>query len=63
MACRAADYSLFCTLRMPTPEAIAREKIDELLIAAGWIIQDYKKLNLGAGKGIAIREVPLKTGP
>jgi len=48
---------------MPTPEAQAREKIDELLIAAGWIIQNYKQLNLGAGQGIALREVPLKTGP
>jgi type I restriction enzyme R subunit len=48
---------------MPTPEARAREKIDEQLIACGWIIQDYKTLNLGAGQGIALREVPLKTGP
>jgi type I restriction enzyme R subunit len=48
---------------MPTPEAIAREKIDEMLIAAGWIIQNYKQLNLGAGQGIALREVPLKSGP
>jgi type I restriction enzyme R subunit len=48
---------------MPTPESLAREKIDEHLIASGWIIQNYKTLNLGAGRGIAIREVPLKTGP
>jgi type I restriction enzyme R subunit len=48
---------------MPTPEAQARAKIDEQLIAAGWIIQNYKALNLGAGKGIVLREVPLKTGP
>ena len=48
---------------MPTPEALAREKIDEQLMASGWIIQDYKALNLSAGKGIALREVPLKTGP
>ena len=48
---------------MPTPEAQAREKIDEQLIASGWVIQNYKAANLGAGQGIAIREVPLKTGP
>ncbi len=48
---------------MPTPEALAREKIDEQLIASGWIIQNYKDLNLGVGQGIALREVPLKTGP
>ncbi len=45
------------------PEQIAREQIDSLLIAAGWVIQDYKDLNLSAGHGIALREVPLKTGP
>lgn len=44
---------------MPTPEAQARQKIDELLIAAGWLLQDYKALNLGADQGIALREVPL----
>ncbi|PAW79255.1 MAG: restriction endonuclease subunit R [Verrucomicrobia bacterium Tous-C9LFEB] len=45
-----------------TPEGHARQKIDELLVSSGWIIQDYKTLNLGAGQGIAIREVPLKEG-
>lgn len=44
------------------PEEEAREKIDELLKLAGWIIQDYKDLNLSAGIGIAIREFPLKAG-
>jgi type I restriction enzyme R subunit len=46
-----------------TPEAEARQQIDIQLIAAGWVIQNYKELNLGAGRGIALREVPLKTGP
>lgn len=46
-----------------TPEAQARQDIDARLVAAGWLVQDYKKLNLGAGLGIAVREVPLKTGP
>jgi type I restriction enzyme R subunit len=45
------------------PEQIARQKIDAMLIASGWVVQDYKKLNLAAGLGIAVREVPLKTGP
>jgi len=45
-----------------TPEQLARQQIDAMLIQAGWIIQDYKAINLGAGKGIAIREVPLKSG-
>jgi len=45
-----------------TPEEEARQKIDELLKAAGWTIQDYKNLNLGASLGVAIREYPLKSG-
>jgi len=44
------------------PEDKAREKIDQLLTEAGWIIQDREKLNFGAGLGIAIREYPLTTG-
>jgi type I site-specific restriction endonuclease len=46
-----------------TPEETAREQIDAMLTASGWIIQNYKALNLGAGVGIAVREVPLTTGP
>ncbi len=45
-----------------TPEEKARQTIDRLLIEAGWVIQDYKHLNLAAARGIAIREVPLKSG-
>src|SRR6266851_8355475 len=47
---------------MPTPEELARENIDTLLTKCGWIIQDYKQVNLSAGIGIAVREVPLKKG-
>ena len=42
------------------PEEEARKKIDALLENAGWKIQDYKDLNLGAGVGVAVREFPLK---
>ena len=45
-----------------TPEEEARKKIDELLEAAGWAIQDYRDLNLGASLGVAIREYPLTSG-
>ena len=38
------------------PEEGARKKIDALLELAGWKIQDYKDLNLGAGVGVAVRE-------
>lgn len=47
---------------MPAPEAHARQKIEELLIAAGWLLQDYRALNLGDAKGTSLREVPLDSG-
>lgn len=40
---------------MPTPEDEARKNIDELLVAAGWSVQDYKQRNLGASLGVAVR--------
>ena len=46
---------------MPPPEQLARQQIDTMLLDAGWIIQNFRELNL-AGKGIALREVPLKFG-
>jgi type I restriction enzyme R subunit len=47
---------------MPTPEEIARQNIDALLQQCGWVIQNYKKLDLSVAPGIAIREVRLKEG-
>ncbi|MGV3722265.1 MAG: DEAD/DEAH box helicase family protein, partial [Actinomycetota bacterium] len=47
---------------MPTPEQLAREQIDASLHAAGWIVQDYSRLNLAAGRGVAVREFPLGRG-
>ena len=44
------------------PEQQARQQIDAKLVAAGWIVQDYKAFNPSAGRGIALREVPLKSG-
>lgn len=37
---------------MPTPEAMARENIDGLLTAAGWVVQDRAEMNLAAGRGV-----------
>ena len=34
-----------------TCEIHAREKIDRLLAAAGWLVQDVKDTNIFAGKG------------
>jgi len=47
---------------VPTPEQIARENIDLHLAQSGWLVQDYKQLNLSAGSGVAVREFPLKSG-
>ncbi len=44
------------------PEAQARQNIDDLLTAAGWAVQDRAAMNLGAARGVAVREFPLKTG-
>jgi type I restriction enzyme R subunit len=46
-----------------TPEARARQLIDQRLRAAGWLVQDRKDLNLGAGRGVAVREYPTAVGP
>jgi len=44
------------------PEDKARLKIDGLLRAAGWSVQDYQGLNLGASLGVVVRNFPLKSG-
>ncbi|WP_053364943.1 type I restriction endonuclease subunit R [Bacillus sp. FJAT-27245] len=45
------------------PEQIARDKIDLMLAEAGWIVQSKNKVNLSAGKGIAVREYQTDIGP
>ncbi len=45
---------------MPSPEELALEKIDKLLTACGWILQNRSTINLSAGQGIAIREALLQ---
>jgi type I restriction enzyme R subunit len=46
-----------------TPEAQARQLIDAKLEAAGWQVQDAKRPDLGAARGVALREYPTDTGP
>lgn len=46
-----------------TPEQLAREKIDELLVAAGWVLQDKNAFNRNAAEGVAVREFALPNGP
>lgn len=38
------------------PEQIARDKIDRMLITAGWVIQSKKEIDLGIKLGVAVRE-------
>ncbi len=45
-----------------TPEQKARREIDAKLIASGWLLQNRDELDLTAGRGIAIREFPMKSG-
>lgn len=45
------------------PEQRARRRIDAMLTAAGWIVQDYKSVNLYAGTGVAVRELVTNAGP
>ena len=45
------------------PEQKARDRIDSQLIAAGWLVQDKKSINLDAGPGIAVREYQTDVGP
>jgi type I restriction enzyme, R subunit len=45
-----------------SPEARARESIDCQLNAAGWLVQSRDEMNITAGRGVAVREFPLKSG-
>jgi type I restriction enzyme, R subunit len=44
------------------PEDRARQKIDDLLEQAGWVVQDRDRMNLDAALGVAVREFPLPSG-
>ncbi len=44
------------------PERRARETIDAQLAAAGWVVQSRDELNLGAARGVAVREFPMEGG-
>jgi len=46
-----------------SPEQKARDRIDELLKRAGWIVQPKNKINWTAGLGVAVREYQTDVGP
>lgn len=43
------------------PEEKARQKVEQLLVDAGWVTQDRKDLNLGPSLGVAVREFSVST--
>ena len=45
-----------------TPEAKARLNIDDMLIKAGYAVQDMKVLNPNASLGVVVREFPTESG-
>jgi type I restriction enzyme R subunit len=45
-----------------TPEQEARDAVDAQLERAGWIVQNRDKVNLAAGRGVAIREFKMAEG-
>lgn len=45
------------------PEQQARAHIDEMLAEAGWLVQNFKTVKLGASLGVAVRENPTRAGP
>jgi len=44
------------------PEQLARDKIDEMLRQAGWVVQSKSTIDLSAGKGVALREINTVSG-
>jgi len=45
------------------PEQKARDIIDSMLLESGWFVQSKNKVDLSAGKGVAVREYQTDAGP
>ena len=45
------------------PEQIARDRIDQMLVDADWLVQSKSKVDLSANKGVAVREYQTDVGP
>jgi len=43
------------------PEQKARDKINQMLIDAGWVVQSKKDVDLGTSKGVALKEYQAET--
>ena len=47
---------------MADPEQEARKDIDAALLLSGWVVQDWRMVNLQAARGVAVREFQMTTG-
>jgi type I restriction enzyme R subunit len=45
-----------------TPEQKSRQEIDRQLEQCGWVVHNFRDMNISAGLGVAVREFPLKSG-
>ena len=45
------------------PEQVARDQIDAALRAAGWVVQDFKAVDIHNNVGVAVREYQTNEGP
>ncbi len=45
------------------PEQIARDRIDQMLVDAEWLVQSKNKVDLSASQGVAVREYQTDVGP
>ncbi len=45
-----------------TPEQRARLRIDAALAESGWVVQSRDEINLQKAQGVAVRELPLRSG-
>lgn len=52
----------YMTPARDSPEGLARQNIDQHLTDAGWVVQSRDDVDLSAGRGVAIREFPMKSG-
>jgi type I site-specific restriction endonuclease len=54
---------IFIYLMNQNTEQLARDQIDQLLLASGWLVESFKQKNIAAASGVAIREYPTDTVP
>jgi hypothetical protein len=54
-----SSYNCIAPVSPGRPKPVPGEKIDRLLINAGWVVQSREDVNLAVGRGVAIGEFPM----